>query len=205
MSEFGLPAGWPIFDHVTLGHAQVSNFENISGPPQSGRIKTFGGPSRSRTKRQRGGLILNINWLMTNAQVQVLRDFWDTELVYGQYPFAMEVFMEDLLVWRACRFINEFIQEPRSATDWTVAATMYVGYFPAWALKPGAVPMPYQVPVAFSEAPDPIGFLIPEAPVSITIESHPSYFDEIIPFAVSELAGVVDPTLIIQGPLVGNM
>jgi len=199
----GIPQGWPIFDHEAMGNPQASNFSMVSGPPQTSRIKTLGGPSRSRTRRQRAGLIVSLDWLMTSAQVQLLRTFWDDELGNGGYPFALYLMLNNSFEWRACRFLREFSQQSLSASDWKITSEVYVGYQPTWALKPGAVGMPYQTPTGFNDSPNPIGFLVPEPVVDIEIESFPTFSNLINPFLISELGPSVGLSSQIQAPFIG--
>jgi len=123
-----------------------------------------------------------------------LRNFWDHDLVHGQYPFAMKLMMHTTFVWRGCQFLREISQQSRSVDDWVVSSEVYVGYHPVWALRPGAMPMPVQSPVLFDTFPDPIGYLIPEPIFDIEIESAPEFLSRIDPYLLPELGPAIKLT-----------
>jgi len=159
----GVPTGWPEFDHATLGYAQVIGFNMVSGPPKAELSRALGGPDRPRVRRKNAGSVLQLQWLMTNAQVTTLRTFWVDTLNHGEYPFAMQIIVRETLEWWACRFLEDFSQEPVSTEDWTVTANLYLGYMSPWMLKPGSDPMPFQTNVSNALEPNPPGALYPVA------------------------------------------
>jgi len=155
----GVPVGWPEFDHDVMGYAQITGYSLVSGPPKAELKRTLGGPDRPRIRRKNAGAVVQVQWLMTNAQLQALRSFWVNEIGTGEYPFAMRLLIRENLEWWACRFLQEYTRSTVSDTDWTVSGNLYLGYMPDWQLKPGAGPMPLQTNVSEGLEPNPPGAL----------------------------------------------